>query len=272
LRTDQYKASSKAFLPERLIEELKSKEETPERLQHQLKEVQNGMESLQSMCKPTLIYTEKLTPTVYSGKAMTTNLVFSRNAGFVLHFLVEPPKLSAVNNFFTTESLWGIREGVLTDADLEAWHKWFEALQHEQIPSQYMGIEMCTTETIRRMYETGKFEEGWNTSGARVLVFNTMTRLKEILGETRVLTERDISQANIFQEIHPVKCVQRLLLSSHSPADWRTGPGIRVEWVFKDTSYLNFADKRIDQWSYNEHVACNDALDRGWIKAAQRVK
>jgi hypothetical protein len=141
---------------------------------------------------------EKLTPTVYpgtgqwayiSGKAMTTNLAFSQNAGFVLHFLVEPPKLSAANDFFTTESYWGIMEGLLADSDLEARHKWFKVLQHEQMPSQYVDIELCTTETIRRMYESGKFEEGWNTSGARRLVFNTMTRLEDMLGETRFFVE-----------------------------------------------------------------------------------
>jgi hypothetical protein len=38
-----------------------------------------------------------------------------------------------------------------------------------------------------------------------------------------------------------------------------------VEWVFTDPSYLKFPDKKIDQWSYNEHVTCNIAIDRSWI-------
>jgi hypothetical protein len=155
------------------------------------------------MCKTTLIITGKLTPTIYpgtgqwdyiSGKAMTTDFVFSKIAGFVLHFVVEPPKLSTANDFFTTESLWGITEGLLTNADLEVWHKWWEMLQHEQEPSQYVAIEMCTTKTIRRMCESGKqVWEGWNTSGARMFVFNTMTRLEETLSGASIPAEKDIS-------------------------------------------------------------------------------
>jgi hypothetical protein len=40
--------------------------------------------------------------------------------------------------------------------------------------------------------------------------------------------------------------------------------------LFKDPSYSEFPYIKILQWSYEDHMACNDALDRGWIDV--RVK
>jgi hypothetical protein len=78
-------------------------------------------------------------------------------------------------------------------ADLEVWFAWVDAQQNNRTPSPAVSIEMCTTETIRRLYCDGEFEAGQNLGVHKKLVFTTETRLKDILGKMRCLVERYIA-------------------------------------------------------------------------------
>jgi hypothetical protein len=123
---------------------------------------------------------------------------------------------------------------------------------------------MCTTETIRRLYCDGEFEAGQNLGAHKKLVSDTETRLQEILGKMRFLVERYIA-ANTPRERNPVECVRGFSLGSSHAIDWRIGSSKRVQWLFRDPSYPKFPDKKVHEWSYAEHITCNDALDHDWI-------
>lgn len=66
--------------------------------------------------------------------------------------------------------------------------------------------------------------------------------------------------------MNPVECLQKDSLVSCHPVDWRIGPSKQLMWTFKNRLYPKFPDARILHWSYEDHMACNNALDQDWIE------
>jgi hypothetical protein len=124
-------------------------------------------------------------------------------------------------------------------ADLEVWFAWVEAQQNNLTPLPAVSIEMCTTETIRRLYCDGEFEAGQNLGVHKKVVFNTKTRLQEILGKMRFLVERYVA-ANTPRERNPVECVRGFSLGLFQAIDWRIGFLKRVQLLFRDPLYPKF--------------------------------
>ena len=197
-----------------------------------------------------------------SGKGMTANLTFSQNAGYIIDFHAKQPMLSESTLFFTSENLWGIMDGSLSPEDLDAWFTLVEDLQTQPLPSQAVSVKLCTTESIQDMWQKGNFEARRNAPRP-MLVFNTKTRLKELLG--KLPFGKTYIAADPLVEKSPVGCVQKYSLDAFSPIDWKVGPSRPVKWLFKNQTYPEFPTKIIQEWTFQEHISCNNAIDRGWV-------